>query len=166
MKVGKYARHTAVLLETKSTPRIYSGSPFYFTQAKSQLSNIEGITGNVVVPKKWAINSCSYQGNGFGMDLDSGNLLLMSNNIRSVSASTRIPICVNGELKFIQYQDVADAVRILQFKYAGLPAPSTDTYSLVFCTDTTRKPAMQLLYASNDGLWYPVHNPTDAWRPV
>jgi hypothetical protein len=166
VRIAQYARATGVFIETNSRPRLNSGSPFYFMASNSQLSNIDEIVNNVVVPRRWAVNSGSYDGNGFGMDLDAGNLLLQSSNLKSVNATEWIPIFINGEPRYIQYQEFNDAIRFPRYTYAELPDPAKTTYGMCFCTDTTRTPKMQMLYASNDGLWYPVNNPADKWKPI
>lgn len=166
VRIAQYARATGVFIETNSRPRLNSGSPFYFMASNSQLSNIDEIANNVVVPRRWAVNSGSYDGNGFGIDLDAGNLLLQSSNLKSVNATEWIPIFINGEPRYIQYQEFNDAIRFPRYTYAELPDPAKTTYGMCFCTDTTRTPKMQMLYASNDGLWYPVNNPSEKWKPI
>ncbi|MGE9549902.1 hypothetical protein ACQPT2_01505 [Erwinia amylovora] len=99
------------------------------------------------------------------MDLDSGELLLYSTSLVASGASTWTDWRINGDPKYIQYQDFPDALRCPRFAYADLPAAPDRTYCLVLCTDTTRTPPMQLLY-SYDGMWFPVNNPGDAWRPA
>ena len=166
VRVAQYARATSVFIDANSIPRMNSGAPFYFVPSNSQLSNIDEITNNKVVPKRWAINCGTYGGNGFGMDMDSGNLLLDSSNIQSVNATEWIPMHINGALRYLQFQEFNDAIRFPRYTYAELPASDKTTYGMCFCTDTTRTPKMQLLYASNDGMWYPVNNPTEKWKPI
>lgn len=166
VKVAQYARATGVFIETNSIPRMNSGSPFYFVPSNSQLSNVDDIANNVTVPRRWAINSGTYGGNGFGMDLDSGDLLLDSSSVKSVSATDWISIFINGQKRYMQYQEFNDAIRFPRYTYAELPDPAKTTYGMCFCIDTARTPKMQMLYASNDGMWYPVNNPSDPWKPV
>lgn len=71
-----------------------------------------------------------------------------------------------SDKRYIQYQQFNDAIRFPRYTYAELPDPAKTTYGMCFCTDTTRTPKMQMLYASNDGLWHPVNNPSDPWKPV
>lgn len=166
VKVAQYARATGVFIETNSIPRMNSGSPFYFVPSNSQLSNVDDIANNVAVSRRWAINSGTYGGNGFGMDLDSGDLLLDSSSVKSVSATDWISIFINGQKRYVQYQEFNDAIRFPRYTYAELPDPAKTTYGMCFCIDTIRTPKMQMLYASNDGMWYPVNNPSESWKPI
>jgi len=100
------------------------------------------------------------------MDLDSGALLLASSSVKSVSATDWISIFINGQKRYMQYQEFNDAIRFPRYTYAELPDPAKTTYGMCFCIDTSRTPKMQMLYASNDGMWYPVNNPSDPWKPV
>gem|GEM_PF-2760037 len=91
--------------------------------------------------------------------------MLQSSNLKSVNATEWIPIFINGEPRYIQYQEFNNAIRFPRYTYAELPDPAKTTYGMCYCTDTTRTPKMQMLYASNDGLWYPVNNPSEKWKP-
>ncbi|WP_158785153.1 hypothetical protein [Pantoea sp. BAV 3049] len=165
VRIAQYARYTGVFVECNGVPRIETGTPFYLISYNTQITDINAIANNVTVPRRWAINAGGYDDNGFGMDLDSGELLIYSTSLVASGASTWLPTRINGELKNVQYQDFPDALRCPRFTYAELPAAPDRAYCLVLCTDTTRSPPMQLLY-SYDGMWFPVNNPGDAWRPA
>lgn len=165
VKVAQYARYVGVFIETNGIPRSDTGNPFFFIESNTQIADINTVANTLVAPCRWVINKGAFDGNGFGMDLDSGDLLYFSSSLQGVAAANYIQAYVNGEKRFIPYYKNTGSVLIPRYAYADLPSPATHVYGLVLCTNTRLKPTMQPLFSDGSN-WYPVSDPGAAWKPV
>lgn len=101
VKLSAFTYKTGVFLRTTDFSRLEQGATFQFSPYLSVVSDITSVSGIKDAPALWAINS-GQSGSGFGMDLDAGRLLYQG---ALDSSATKIPIYVNGSLKYISFTD-------------------------------------------------------------
>lgn len=93
VQLGAYVQEAGIFVGTSNASRIEKGVHFYFTPALTVVSDITSVTGAIDATAEFSINNGK---NGFGMNLDLGNLMY-----NGEFASNKIPIYINGTKYFI-----------------------------------------------------------------
>jgi len=163
VQLAAYAQHCNVFITMNGTVRIASGTPAYTVWSGEEISEAElnAKTNLVTAAARWSINKGDYNGHGFGMDLDAGMLQYHGTTVAD-SASTFLPIYVNGSQLNVALNPLTSSLRIPRYTVATMPSPSANVYGMVVCTDTILSPPNQLMWS--DGIRWIAAGGTIAWK--
>ena len=159
VKMASYCLYAALFIDSNGKPREATGAPFYTRLTNADVADINAVAGIKQASCRWNISRGDYNGNGLGMDLDSGEVLLYTKARVSKGAATFIPVMLNGEQVYVQASDKF-ANRIPYYNFDDLPSAADYVYCEVLCPNTAKSPSMQKLY-SNGYRWIYAAYPTE-----
>lgn len=136
VKMGKYTKMMGTFIESNGVPRRGSGSPFYFRDDGSIMTEAQvlAVANIKKASARWNVNNGVYHGAGFGMDFDSKRL----NYWGAAGASSGVnylPIDFNGNPRLIRLDEQGGSLRVNVYDRADLPSPATHVRGLVLCSD-------------------------------
>lgn len=97
VKLAAYVNALGIFNKTNAMSRIQSGTPIVFRKDMVEVTASEATTGTVQPPSVKTFTNRQY---GFGMDLTNGRLI-----VNAPVSSNKVPIYVNGVLKYITVSD-------------------------------------------------------------
>lgn len=97
VKLAGYVNALGVTNKANAASRLEVGTPIVFRKDMFTVSASEATTGTVQPP---AVKTFTNRQYGFGMDLTNGRLI-----INAPVSSNKIPVYVNGSLKYLSYTD-------------------------------------------------------------
>ncbi|WP_151753769.1 hypothetical protein [Acinetobacter soli] len=97
VKLASFVNALGIFNRTNSMGRLQTGTPIVFRKDMIEVSQTEATTGTVQPPSVKTFTNRQY---GFGMDLTNGRLI-----VNAPVSANKIPIYVNGVLKYISYTD-------------------------------------------------------------
>lgn len=130
VRMRQYAKFAALFQDVTGIPRINTGNPTYFRPDGTYIpdADIAALQNALNIPARFSFNSGDYDGNGFGMNLDTGDLVLLQKNKVSKGAADYIPMFYNGERRYLQYQEFTGALRVPYVNMAELRTMSPNTW--------------------------------------
>ncbi|AXF51444.1 tail fiber protein [Erwinia phage Pavtok] len=155
-RMRQYARYGAVFLDTSGVPRSKTGNPTFFRPDLSAITDdaLAAVPKLVQVPARKVWNKGQYDGPGFGMDFDNGDLLVYQRGQTIDHAQEWIPMMLNGNRRYIAVSDDTFAPRMVRYNRAEMAtkSPATYVYRYVMVTDMGTGTGTQAGVVYSDGL--------------
>lgn len=103
VRMRQYARYGAIYLDTTGRPRSLTGNPTFFRPDLSAIADgdLNALRNLVNVPARKTFNKGQFGSNGFGQDLDQGDLIIYQTNKEVVHAVEYMPLQHNGNKRYI-----------------------------------------------------------------
>ncbi len=157
VQINAYCRELGVFVKTNARPRMYAGTPFYFTWDGTLVPDMTAVKGQMTPAARWNVNDGLSNTSGFGMDLDAGTLLVNSaKGVVTKGGVKGITTWVNGVQYFIPIPATLDANVQQAYAFASLPSAASVKYGEVFCTNTAKTPALQKVFSDGTNWRYLV----------
>lgn len=133
VRMRDYCRKASVFIDSTGLTRLRAGTPFNWNAANTVMTQaeVDALANQYTVPARWSINKGIYAGNGLGMDLDDGDLLLFQNNRIQNFGNEFAPMMYNGERRYLNVRDLAVPMKYPFVTKAQLLALSPATYVAV-----------------------------------
>lgn len=130
VRMRQYAKFAALFQDVTGIPRINTGDPTYFRPDGTYIADADlaAVANLVDVPARFSFNGGDYAGNGLGMNLDTGDLVMFQKNKVMKGAAEYIPVFHNGMQRYIQIQEFTGAHRMPYVNMAELATMSPATW--------------------------------------
>lgn len=160
VRQGAFNRVTAAFLRGDGVGRDRSGSPFYFRTGDGVI-DINTVANTKNAHAVWSVNNGTAGasgGNGFGIDLDSGQMIMATPEVGQAAA---LFLSIKNKYvdRFIPVQDTIDSIRLPRYTKATIPRATANPFGIILVTDAgagSGAPTQYRLAFSTGENWFDI----------